>query len=1125
MKWGLCSLILSTARYAIAAPTAERGTGVSSAPNPLPNTGFESWPPVHNENFKISTENEEDEKEGRIENGNGKRVLKVGLDSDIPTREKVPSPDTAPKPLIKRQTRQRGFSAPARLNTLPNTNAEEDAIANAADTVKHATDNAANRMEQIADDAVRNAAQEQQQGVDNPNFFQNANAPSPATGWDSVYVWPSGVPIQVSWPTDAEIPRPGTNFQPVPITNNPPSNGMQAGAEQYFDPTLFNDPQADFQVLDGTGNPLQNNALQPQPTVPGWQNGAEQYFDPSLSNDQPQDFQVLNGLGNPIKDNALQPAANIPKPQNDIAQYFDPGLFNEPDSTGNFASGDPIHSDVAPNGGISSGSQSGPEQFFQPSLPSEPGFQVLDGLGDPIKDNALQPEPNVPGWQNGAEQHFDPSLFNTNEEPFQVLDGLGNPIKDNAVQPEANVPVWQNGAEQFFDPTLFNEPAQVLDGTGNPLRDNALQPDPTVPGWQNGPEQFFDPGLFNENDQSSPVLDGLGNPIKDNALQPEATVPGWQNGAEEHFDPSLFDSNEQPLQVLDGLGNPIKDNALQPEANVPGWQNGPEQVFDPELFNTNDQPFQVLDGQGNPLKNDAMQPDPTVPGWQTDSEQPFQVLDGLGNQVGNDALQPDPTVPGWDNGPEQYFDPSLFDSNDQPFQVLDGLGNPIKNDALQPNPMVPGSNGVDALSDPEIGNQIGQTGPGQAIDAVDNLALPAIVSAPELWRQVLDDPNVQQFLQDNTPNSLQPLLDQEIRNELETQPSTEWQNILPGVNNAMPETITPFLNLLDSVTPQQQSDLIIDGPGIVDAAVNNPIAMANVFDQVDAHKGQQPFGQQMENTPFPYNGFNQAQADPNGDNFGDASAYLLPEMPGVNHNFDGTINTPLGNMPDPVVHMDSGGTTFTPNGFDQNPTGAGGGIADTTPNQIGNQGGSGSTNPLLSNNGMFTFNCVPVYVDANGVQRPFNDILAQTLSALNVNVANFGAMGQGPATSITQSTPGSPDPPLAPLLSEVISNNPDEIVSASQISPNTVLINKDGVDDAEEVVTNFNNGYRMTAVNTGGPDTFDSVTLEKGGTKFDINNPIGFDTVNIMNAAGPGDILNEAFNDGASVVVESSSPA
>ncbi|KAF3907770.1 hypothetical protein AA313_de0210292 [Arthrobotrys entomopaga] len=1039
--------IISTGHNAIAAPVADVSTAVSSAPEPRPN---EEYNP---QNFDTIIRSNETRNQLKQRDFKDLSII-VAIPTATPASENstntVTTKGTDDKTLDKRAfTRLRSNSAPGRLNTAPGAVVEE--------TV------------QII--------------------------PSQTTDQDYSYVWPSAGPVQSAV-------------------------GAWSSSPAIIPKAII--PNQGFQVLDGLGNPIKNDALQPESLVPSLVNGAEQNFDPTLF-DEP--VQVLDGLGNPIRNNALQPVSNVPGLENGAEQYFDPGLFEEP-------------------------------------------VQVLDGLGNPIKDNALQPEAVVPGWQNGAEQYFDPNLFNQ-PEPVHVLDGLGNPIVNDALQPEVVVPGIQNGPEQYFDPSLFNEPepVQVLDGLGNPIVNNALQPEAVVPNWINGPEQHFDPGLFEPDQPAFQVLDGLGNPLVNDALQPEALVPGWQDGPEQHFDPSLFEP--EPVQILDGLGNPIRDNALQPESAVPLSQSGLEQYFDPALFD--EQPIQILDGLGNPIQNNALQPEALIPVQDSAAQylapglvqpaQPFQILDGLGNPIRNNALQPEALIPApiYRNGPERYFDPGLFDQPSQSIDTLDNLGNPIEND-------VP--NALNSPADVKILENIGQSVPGQVISNIDNLALPAIVNDPDLWRGVLNNPRIRKFLQDNTPTSLGPLLDDDVRRELNQQPASTWRDIIPEVSDSSVNAVQPVLDILDNLTPAQQSDLITNGPGIADLANTNPAEVANVFQQVNdiqmpdpvvrlntdgrvftpngfeqnlvgpnggviqdvvpINAATRPFGPDVLDVtpmngvlpndvpvtnmaPFLPQAFNPTPNSPNGFIIPDTgiadnvAPYLLPDLPGVNQNFDGTLSP------------------FQPDN-----------IAADLNNLL-------SGNPLL-NGGAFTFNCVPVYVDANGMQRPFTDMLAQALRSLNVNIANYdGTTSAVDATdtapnvietvkeTVKETVPGTTDggdtlysatnkdAVLDPFLREVVDNT-ENVVTAKKVDSNTVLVNTDNFSDAEQLVTKFDNGWDMTAKDTGGPNTFDTITLEKGDTKFDLSDPSGFDSASILAAKTPGEVLNGALRDDTTTV-------
>ncbi|KAK6536831.1 hypothetical protein TWF281_001041 [Arthrobotrys megalospora] len=484
------------------------------------------------------------------------------------------------------------------------------------------------------------------------------------------------------------------------------------------------------------------------------------------------------------------------------------------------------------------------------------------------------------------------------------------------------------------------------------------------------------------------------------------------------------------------------------------------------------QAFRVLDGAGNPILEQPVNPNQVA-------NQPLQVLDGNGNPLQAGVPQPQRVV----QDPEQYFDPTLFD---EPFQVLDGNGNLLQAGASQPIAAPEGFAAPGIPNDNQILSDVGQTQPGQAIQSSDPSIVPAIVSAPDLWRQVLDDPNIQQFLQDNTPEGLQPLLDPSTKSQLEQNPSIA-NSLVPSLNHPTPENITPFLNLLNTLPLDQQLDLIKEGHNIASLAQTRPTDLASVIDTIDNLRTP---------TPFPIDGFSN------------------------------------GFLPGPSVHTDSGSMLFTPNGFEMSPVGPFGpsllppfnGIDqnfDGTINQpsganqdiFGGTFGSIPTNVFLPNGGTISFNCVPVYIDANGNSHSASDVPSQILSAFNV----------GGQSSFTDQTT-DPNTPLTPLLNEVVSGNPD-IISASQIDPNTVLVNTQGGDDAEQVIKDFGNGWGAKFEDTDGREGFDTVILENGGTRFEINRPQGFATADVLNAKGPGDILGTAFGEGASVKLETANAA
>ncbi|KAK6503366.1 hypothetical protein TWF481_008386 [Arthrobotrys musiformis] len=677
---------------------------------------------------------------------------------------------------------------------------------------------------------------------------------------------------------------------------------------------------------------------------------------------------------------------------------------------------------------------------------------------------------------NHMEQVANAAVRNAAEEQ---RDGIDNPnfhgSQDNSyVWPSAaaSQPAWPTNVASTWDPLASaravaagapgGQGFQVLDGTGNPIQDNALQP-----------ERYIEPVVVNQPDAPLQVLDGNGNPIRDNALQPEAVV-----GPEQYFDPTLFD--EPSLQVLDGTGNPIQNNALQPEAVIDVTAPDQNVNLEAPVIIQPEAPIQVLDGNGNPIRDNALQPEQVVEPLVVNQPEQIQILDGNGNPIRDNALQPEAVI----GGPEQYFDPTLFD---EPFQVLDGMGNPISGNALQPEATTPGYFTPD---ENQILNDVGQTSPGQTLQNADPSVIPAIVSSPDLWRQVLDDPNIQQFLRDNTPEGLQPLLDPSTKNQLEQDPNVA-NSLVPSLNNPTPDKVAPFLNLLDTLPLDDKLNLVNEGPDIARIAQTDPTELASVVDTIDNLRSPDSF----------------------------------PDIGGFRNNF----------FPPPSVHTDSSSMLFTPNGFEMSPVGPFGqprllpqldGINQNFDGSINQQpsgpnedifgGTSGAipTNVFLPNGGTISFNCVPIYIDANGEQHAASDIPSQILSAFNVGDMPMPITTQSSFTDQTT----DPNTPLTPFLSEVVSQNPD-ILSASQIDEDTVLVNTKGGDDAEKVFSKLGNGWGMEAEDTDGQNGLDTITLENGGTKFQISQPQGFATADVLEAKTPGDILSK-IGDGASIELE-----
>ncbi|KAK6351427.1 hypothetical protein TWF718_004587 [Orbilia javanica] len=659
--------------------------------------------------------------------------------------------------------------------------------------------------------------------------------------------------------------------------------------------------------------------------------------------------------------------------------------------------------------------------------------------------------PALPAWPTNVASTWDPlaSAAASAGQGFRVLDGNGELIRDDALQPNAVI----SPQGQPVDAAVSNElgaPFQVLSGDGQPLQDGALQPKRVV-APVGEPIQVFD---------------GSGNPIEDvnGALQPERIIAPVS----------------EPVQVFDGNGNPIEDvnGALQPERIV-APVGEPIRVFDgsgnpiedvngalqPErIVAPVSEPVQVFDGSGNPIEdvNGALQPERIV----APVGEPLQVLDGNGNKI---------------QDLNQYTDPTIL-NQPEPVRILNGDGSPLTGGALQPPPTTPEYFTPNILDNNQILNDAGQT-----IQDPDLSVVPAIASNPDLWRQVLDDPNVQKFLRDNTPEGLQPLLDPSTKDQLEQDPSIA-NSIVPSLNNPTPEGVTPFLNLLDALPINDKLTLVNEGPDIARLAQPDPSGFSDVINAIENLQTPSPFpadGFRSGFLPAPSvhtdtgsmlftpNGFEMSPVGPFG------GPRLLPQLDGINQNFDGTINQPF------VPNQDIFGGTF----------------------------GAMPTNVFLPNGGTISFNCVPIYIDANGEQHAASDVPSQILSAFNV--------GDMPMPTTEQSSfkdqTTDPNTPLTSFLSEVVAQNPD-ILSASQIDENTVLVNTEGGDDAEKVFGKLQNGWGLEAEKTG-DNGLDLVTLENGGTKFQISQPQGFATARILEAKTPADVLGQV-SEGASIQLE-----
>ncbi|KAF3902425.1 hypothetical protein ABW21_db0200127 [Orbilia brochopaga] len=665
-------------------------------------------------------------------------------------------------------------------------------------------------------------------------------------------------------------------------------------------------------------------------------------------------------------------------------------------------------------------------------------FQVLDGtLTGPLKDNAQQPKSildDLNPANNGANDAI-------------VLDGtLQNPLEGDAQQPVAVIlPVDTQSPDAFNPASDF----QVLDGTlSGPLQGDAQQPEDVLAGLNNNANP--------SPDNSFVVLDGtLSGPLEGNAQQPENVLSGVDLTGAPNIPPNA------DFTVLDGtLQNPLQGDAQQPE----------------DVLSALDNSFQVLDGTGQPLQNGALQPEDILSSLSDISDIPppadFSVLDGtLQNPLEGDAQQPENVLQG------------LVD----PFQVLDGTGQPLQNGALQPERLIP--------TQDEVVNQLSQTLPGQAIQNADDNALPAIVSTPDLWQQVIDTPNVQQFLQGNDPASLQPFLQPETRRAIEQDPNSA-SSYTPGLTNYTPDQITDFANFVDSLPPNQQTSLINNGPAIADIAQNQPNELSDVLNQAANLETPQPFESSFNNNipaAFPEpTVFGGGVFTPNGFEQNPVGPDAIP---------------PFAEFPNPQAFPNSNGE-FIPNGFQEPSTGPGAfGPFQPNAESIYTSPDSGiPTNLLLQNGGVLHFNCVPVFTDANGVKYPAAEVQAQALNSLNL--ASYGAMNA---------------PPTNPnLLNEVVlQDNTGDIVSASQIDGNTVLVNTDQVNDSEQIYKDLQDGWTMKAEDTDGVNGFDRETVSNGGVDFIINNPNGIPTDGILGANTVGGALDVSLGSDARISVES----
>jgi len=314
---------------------------------------------------------------------------------------------------------------------------------------------------------------------------------------------------------------------PVPLANEAPSK-FGDGPEQYFEPGLFAEPKGPNVFQQGWTNTKNffNNAGGGKPTenppvvndTSKFGNGAEQYFNPGLFNEtQPGVFQqgwnnaagFVNKGGTSVKNNwnsfvnrfGEQPS----KFGNGPEQYFNPSLFAEPKGPGIVQQGWNNTREFFNNTGGSlrnnwqtftgrfgnnqptSKFGNGPEQYFEPGLFAEPKPSIFQQ-----------------GW-NGTKNFFNNAGSNLRNNWNNFTNRFGN-------QPSK----YGNGPEQYFEPGLFAEPKGpgvfqqgwnntkgFFNNAGGSLRNNwnsftSRFGNEAPSKYGNGPEQYFNPGLFAE---------------------------------------------------------------------------------------------------------------------------------------------------------------------------------------------------------------------------------------------------------------------------------------------------------------------------------------------------------------------------------------------------------------------------------------------------------------------------------------------------------------------------------------------------------------------------------------------------------------------------------------------------
>ncbi|EWC46762.1 hypothetical protein DRE_04007 [Drechslerella stenobrocha 248] len=586
----------------------------------------------------------------------------------------------------------------------------------------------------------------------------------------------------------------------------------------------------------------------------------------------------------------------------------------------------------------------------------------------------------------------------------------------------------------------------VLNGllTG-PLEGGAQQPEDVV-------------GLNSAPAQADIALDGLLRPLNNGAIQPLAVIP--QN--DQPFENQIPQLVEEPIILAGDLSGSLQGSAQQPPANI--------------------QP--VLDNQFQP--NGAVQPN-----------EPLTVLAGdLSGPLQNGAQQPVEVIP-----------QSAAEVN----PVLNGLlTGPLENNAIQPPAVIPQADAAPAsgspvLSEASIINQLGQMEPARVLHGTDDNSIHTILGASEIWSDLVDNPNVEAFLLDNSPEVLQPFLVPDTVAKLKQDP-TQARNLVPGLH-AIPDQVISFTNFLDGIPALDWPTVVNQGPQIADLAASHPEEVRQVVNQAERLQAQQANDQPLDNTILEdetiYNSmiddsfvsFPDTQALPGQDQFipNGFQGQFLPNgfqgqsVPdGLQGQFipNGFQNQPfLGESQDEFVPDDSQ-SPFIPNGFRQDP-------GSPPPQDTFNTVQPGEppvvTSFVLPDGTMISFNCLPVYT-VNGVQYPATGAHTQALSAMLANGAPSGDILYAPPL------------PLGGL---------DTLTTHS-------------------ATKQLENGWTMQATDTDGVDGVDHQRISKDGVDiaFTISDPSGIPANTILGSNSVGDALGAAFQmPNANIAIEQSNNA